>query len=120
MMQTRLQKPKLGTKAKTPNPRKSADGLEGITDTYCDQKQRKKGRMATAEAEEKENARVRGRAAVCGRNKACPADHDATNINNTKEMEKERKRKGKEGVCPGTMHTRLSSRLFDRMYPLNS
>jgi hypothetical protein len=64
MMQTRLQKPKLGTKAEAPNPRKSADGLEGITDTYCDRKQRKKGRMATAEEEEeKENARVRGRAA---------------------------------------------------------
>jgi hypothetical protein len=45
MMKTRLQKPKLGTKAKTPNPRKSADGLEeGITDTYCDGKQRKKGK----------------------------------------------------------------------------
>jgi hypothetical protein len=38
MMQTRLQKPKLGTKAEAPNPRKSADRLEGITDTYCDRK----------------------------------------------------------------------------------
>jgi hypothetical protein len=50
--------------------------------------------MATAEAEEKENARVRGRESsiapsVCGRNKACPADHDDnTNINNKRKRGK--------------------------------
>ncbi len=117
-MQTRLQKPKLGAKAETPNPTKSTDGLEGITDTYCDRKQRKKGRMATAEAEEKENARVRGRGSVCGRNKACPADHADNNINNKgKGKRKETERKGTEGVCAATVSNRLSSRLFDGMYP---
>jgi hypothetical protein len=106
MTQTRLQKPKLGTKAETPNPRKSADGLEGITDTYCDRKQRKKGGMATAEAGEKENARVRGRVAVCGRNKTCPADHDDNNIKQqtkTKKKRNETKRKGKS-VCRNHAH----------------